>query len=444
MANFVCDICGGKLTMQSGGVGVCSVCGMEYSNERLREMAGAVPVQTEVKKEETPVVATMPVTPEDSKIKNYLAIAENEINAGFQGNKKKAEEYCDKVLEIDINNFDAWYWKIQVNISCQRHEAALKQSANLYYNAHLSAEQKRKAAALVKEVMQSWRDSYMGNSWSLIVPAIAYIVDVEDGDIYVEVARKALKGLYEQLANADKRVDEFIAKEYMWKTEYFANNDGDFVVREVKSVLDTMSKIPEKMYARLAEPMAEDYREALRIYKRLPDMYYDGGNYFDDAKKKDARVATLDKEIKGMISVVEDVARAEKRRLEEIEYQKRVAKGEAYWAQRLEEKKQLEDELEKVSVQWDVLGARLRLYENDSAKESELKKQIANCKTELSGLSIFKGKEKKAIKEKIAELEGQLETAKAERMAQKAETQKEYDVVDKKYEDLSNLLIDGR
>ena len=443
MANFVCDICGGKLTMQSGGVGICSVCGMEYSNERLREMAGAAPAQAEPKKVEVPVAAA-PANAEESKIKNYLAIAESEINAGFHGNMKKAEEYCDKVLEIDINNFDAWYWKVKINSSCCQHDAAINQSAKLYFNENLSEEQKCKAATLVREVMTSWRQSYSGNSWSIIIPSIACIVDVEDGDIYEEVVRQGLEGLHDKLENADKRVDEFKDKEYIWKTEYFANSDGDFVVREVKSVLDTMSQIPEKMYARLAEPMAKEYREALRIYKRLPEMYYDGGNYYDDAKKKDARVATLGNEISGMISAVEDAARAEKRRLEEIEYQKRVAKGEVYWAQHLEEKKQLEDELERVSAQWDALGARLEAYEKDSAKESEIKKQIANCKTELSGLSIFKGKEKKAIKEKIAELESQLATAKAERMTQKEETQKEYNAVDKKYEELSNLLIDGR
>lgn len=59
-------------------------------------------------------------------------------------------------------------------------------------------------------------------------------------------------------------------------------------------------------------------------------------------------------------------------------------------------------------------------------------------------MSIFKGKEKKAIKEKIAEIEKQLEAAHAEQLAKKAEVQKEYEVVDKKYEELSNLLIDGR
>lgn len=37
MAALVCDICGGKLVMQSGGVAKCDSCGMEYTKERIQE-----------------------------------------------------------------------------------------------------------------------------------------------------------------------------------------------------------------------------------------------------------------------------------------------------------------------------------------------------------------------------------------------------------------------
>lgn len=42
MNPLTCDVCGGALTMQAGGTtAVCSVCGMQYSVERLREKVGA-------------------------------------------------------------------------------------------------------------------------------------------------------------------------------------------------------------------------------------------------------------------------------------------------------------------------------------------------------------------------------------------------------------------
>ena len=37
MEKLVCDICGGKLIAQSGGVFVCDSCGMEYTKERIKE-----------------------------------------------------------------------------------------------------------------------------------------------------------------------------------------------------------------------------------------------------------------------------------------------------------------------------------------------------------------------------------------------------------------------
>ena len=37
MAALVCEICGGKLVVQSGGVAKCDSCGMEYTKERIQE-----------------------------------------------------------------------------------------------------------------------------------------------------------------------------------------------------------------------------------------------------------------------------------------------------------------------------------------------------------------------------------------------------------------------
>lgn len=438
MANFVCDICGGKLTMQSGGVGVCSQCGMEYSNERLREMAGAAPAQAEPKKAEAPAKT------EDSKIKNYLTLAEHELNAGLHSDTKKALEYCDKVLELDIDNFDAWYLKAQLELSCSQYAKALNYAVDLYHREDISGEQKNKTITLIDDVTKKYMGSYMGTAWSLIVPDIACLADVEEGRIYVDVVKKVFTGLHEKLQNASKRVDEYNEKEYMWKTEYFAHSDGDFVLREVREVVRTVSEVSEKMQVRLADPMIEIYKEASQVYRRLSELYYDGGNYLDELKKKDSSDAGLYGDILNKIYALEDAVYAEKQRLEELEYQKRLAKGEEYWSKYPEEKKQLEDELEKTAAQWDALGACLEFYEKDGPSETEIKKQITACKNELAGLSIFKGKEKKVIKEKIVELEKALQATHAERMEKKAEVQKEYDTIDKKYEDLSNLLIDGR
>ena len=37
MAALVCDICGGKLVMGAGGIATCESCGMEHSQDRMKE-----------------------------------------------------------------------------------------------------------------------------------------------------------------------------------------------------------------------------------------------------------------------------------------------------------------------------------------------------------------------------------------------------------------------
>ena len=37
MKQLTCEVCGGKLVMQSGGIAKCDSCGMEYTKERIQE-----------------------------------------------------------------------------------------------------------------------------------------------------------------------------------------------------------------------------------------------------------------------------------------------------------------------------------------------------------------------------------------------------------------------
>lgn len=63
MANqLICDLCGGKIVMRAGGVGICENCSMEYSLESLREKMG----QPQQAAPQTTVKA------EDDRIKNKL------------------------------------------------------------------------------------------------------------------------------------------------------------------------------------------------------------------------------------------------------------------------------------------------------------------------------------------------------------------------------------
>ena len=42
MAMIACDICNGKLTMGTGGIAVCNICGMEHDKDRIQEKTQAI------------------------------------------------------------------------------------------------------------------------------------------------------------------------------------------------------------------------------------------------------------------------------------------------------------------------------------------------------------------------------------------------------------------
>ena len=94
MAALVCDLCGGKLMMGSGGIAVCDSCGMEHSADRMKEKVQEVKGVVQV----------------DSShlIDNYMRMAHNAYNSD---NKAEAENYCNKILETDPSCQQAWLLK---------------------------------------------------------------------------------------------------------------------------------------------------------------------------------------------------------------------------------------------------------------------------------------------------------------------------------------------
>ena len=94
MAALVCDVCGGKLIMGTGGTAVCDSCGIEYSTDRMKEkiqeIKGVVRVDN------------------SHMVENYLKMAKSAIDAG---NNPEAESYCNKIIEIEPTNYKAWLMK---------------------------------------------------------------------------------------------------------------------------------------------------------------------------------------------------------------------------------------------------------------------------------------------------------------------------------------------
>ncbi|MDO4492746.1 MAG: CFI-box-CTERM domain-containing protein [Clostridia bacterium] len=99
MKQLTCEMCGGTDLVKDGGVFVCQTCGTKYSIEEAKKMMieGSVDVSgSTVKVDNT------------GSIENYYKMAESAYESS---NQKEAESYCNKIIEIDPQNYKAWFLK---------------------------------------------------------------------------------------------------------------------------------------------------------------------------------------------------------------------------------------------------------------------------------------------------------------------------------------------
>lgn len=100
MKQLTCEMCGSTDLLKQEGVFVCQTCGTKYSVEEAKKMMieGTVNVSGTVKVDNT------------DKIENYLEMARSAYEAG---NKREAEAYCNRIIEIEPQNYEAWMLKGQ-------------------------------------------------------------------------------------------------------------------------------------------------------------------------------------------------------------------------------------------------------------------------------------------------------------------------------------------
>ncbi len=98
-----CDICQGTLEIQASGKAVCSVCGVTYSAERLREKARIV-------SSPAPSTTPAPVKQSSHQQQSKLRMAESALR---QENYDKAITLCEQILVADYHNLSAWNIKIR-------------------------------------------------------------------------------------------------------------------------------------------------------------------------------------------------------------------------------------------------------------------------------------------------------------------------------------------
>lgn len=99
MKKITCEMCGSTDLIKKDGVFECQSCGTKYSVEEAKKMMveGKVDVSGSTVKVD-----------DSNKIENYLTMAQNAFDSS---NQQEAENYCNRIIEIDANNYRAWLIK---------------------------------------------------------------------------------------------------------------------------------------------------------------------------------------------------------------------------------------------------------------------------------------------------------------------------------------------
>ena len=99
MKQLTCEMCGSTDLLKQDGVFVCQTCGTKYSLEEAKKMMieGTVDVSGSTVKVDN-----------SASIKNFYTMA---VSAYEAENKAEAESYCNKIIEIEPEHYEAWFLK---------------------------------------------------------------------------------------------------------------------------------------------------------------------------------------------------------------------------------------------------------------------------------------------------------------------------------------------
>lgn len=394
MAALVCDICGGKLAMGSGGIAVCDSCGMEHTKERMQEKVQEI--KGTVRIDNTHMTD------------NWMKMGRAAASAG---NHKEAYEYFTKVIEVDPENWRAIYEKgkagawqstlgnLRTSEIYQGITLALEiiERSNLTENEIVDLRNEFAVALfninnaitdLIEENLSDLNDKYFDSHWDQmwntrqryltnaeqLEDALSLISDLED-DLSKGNVIEFKKRMCADLKSACESIQ-------YW-TDYSESSLGylGFSTSEKQKYLDKFWSLVDDI--RLLEP---DYATTKHSQ---PDPFNAGFEY-----NRSDRILEYWKK--------RDDERQSKKKREAQE--KRFTE---YWNIHQEEKAMLEAEAQSLSRQISELEAEATKAPS-LIEKANVEERIRKIETEKNALSLFKGKEKKVLQEQIDTLKAEL------------------------------------
>ena len=434
MKKLVCEMCEGTDFLKDGGVFVCQTCGCKYSLEEAKKMMSDAPAGATG-------TSAGPVTVDNSAaISNYLTMAQNAMEAD---NNEEAENYANKIIELDITHSEAW--KIKGEAAGWQSTTAkprLSDSVTAWINAVTYAEEDQK-----EELREEIAGKYTKLFLAMVSLNTGHFAKIQSAENKNSIKKTVDDGIammnmllsqagvsfnraytYNRIAKLinDAAVDGFkdaredfgpdhsdMAK---WKWERFTASCDEclelmeYTLRYVRDE-DMATTICNNLVF-VGETVRDSCSWKFNVNSWNSDKYDKDFSFTSEAK------AARTKNINGWKEKKENFTSGRIDRVKNALQSGRVDEEEArgrakYWEEHSDEKAALEKETAELQTKTADLKAQLKALPI-SKKLDETRDNIDSLEKQKASLGLFKGKEKKAIQEQIDQLVALIEQQKKE------------------------------
>lgn len=425
MKQLTCEMCGSTDIIKQDGVFVCQTCGCKYSVEEAKKMMieGTVDVSGSTVKVDN-----------SGLIDSYLQMAENALNAQ---NNAEAENYSNKIIEIDPKAYKAWFIKgkasgWQTTGRNNRYPESIVNWINAYEFA--PDDKKESLAALIKTeaekislaVLQMecnhFSELQVENNYNDIVNILPMIekqlgelkthtgIDVYTNSFKTRLAQM-LNGCVVNAANdaeKDFGQEKDDRTEYKWR-KYVSAQDWNM------DILDRAYKLTDDddlcyticdNYIYIGERTRDSCSYKLNIGSYGYRSYDVEWTLTNEAKNNRSKIILQWKEKKQQHDpnrrkrACEDAIKAAESAYGDSEKDMAI---KLYWEEHASEKALLNSE--RSSLEEKLAGLHSKIDNNEDKKELEsTEKLISELFIQKDGLGFFKGKEKKALQDRIDSL----------------------------------------
>lgn len=477
-----CFICDGTDFLKTGDFFVCQSCGCKYTLEDARKMLA------EGGSSAGSPVAAAP-SQNNTKIENYLNLARSAKNAE---NNEEAEKYASQVIELDPSQAEAWLIKgIAAGWQSKVGNSRLTESIECWSNAIKYATEEQKAEFLstiqknfvniLTAIMHLCANNFAeypsdNNTTSIqinIKTALSnfsdYISKIDSSydmssclDDFALILEKAASSA-SSIANVAYGPEKSDQNKYAYRTwlekQTYCVTVMDLALAQATSI-STASQIVSSL-SRLHNRMIGScsYRFVASGY----GSYYTEDTFLNDSAKASHRAAINKAEAK-LTELKRNIAQKEKAEQEKA-VKEREARVNQYWEEHSAEKDALETERTALEAQLSELSSQrldlsAQIAEIEKTKnqlvpaaitQNELKDEVAKIRITLSGLSVFKAKEKKMLSDQLEEKTARISSLTSDIKKQKAKIEQEVsakaeplrrdlDEVKAKIEDVTNQI----